>query len=106
MKEKKIVVGFWLRLLADILDAIFLAIFCYFVIIRSFWQIVYILGDAGIFIGLCFSLFWHSPEFNRKRSELSQKNIEDPSSKDGRKLYALACFFPKICGYRMYLLWS
>ena len=32
-KEKKIVVGFWYRLLADVLDTILLAIFCYLVII-------------------------------------------------------------------------
>jgi predicted Zn finger-like uncharacterized protein len=57
-KEKKIVVGFWFRLLADVLDTIFLAIFGYFVIIRRFWQIVYILGDAGILIGLCVAFLY------------------------------------------------
>lgn len=57
-KEKKIVVGFWLRLLADVLDTIFLAIFGYFIIIRTFRQIAYILGDAAILIGLCVAFLY------------------------------------------------
>ena len=52
MKEKKIVVGFWLRLATDILDAIFLGIFGYVVIILPHRKIVHNLGDAGILIDL------------------------------------------------------
>jgi uncharacterized RDD family membrane protein YckC len=57
-KEEKIVVGFWFRLLADVLDTIFLAIFGYFVIIRIFWKIAYILGDAASLIGLCVAFLY------------------------------------------------
>ena len=57
-KEKKIVIGFWFRLLADSLDAIFLAIFGYFVIISRSGQIFYILGDAGILVGLCVAFLY------------------------------------------------
>ena len=64
MKEKKIVVGFWLRLLTDILDAIFLAIFGYAVItstispVFTFGHMLYYLGDAGILIGLCVAFLY------------------------------------------------
>lgn len=46
------VVGLWLRLVTDSLDAIFLGIFGYFIIIVPFRKIVYDLGDAGVLIGL------------------------------------------------------
>ena len=46
------VVGFWLRLVTDSLDAIFLGIFGYLIIIVPFRKIVYDLGDAGVLIGL------------------------------------------------------
>ena len=45
-------VGFWLRLVTEILDAIFLAIVGYLIIILPFRKIIYDLGDAGIFVGL------------------------------------------------------
>ena len=52
MKKKAMLVGFWLRLVTEILDAIFLAIVGYLIIILPFRKIIYDLGDAGIFVGL------------------------------------------------------
>ena len=55
---KKMVVGFWFRLVTDVLDAIFLAIFGYLILVLPFRKFVYDLGDAGILIGLCVAFLY------------------------------------------------
>ncbi len=57
MKEKKVVVGFWFRLLADIIDAIILGVFGFLLVI-PFKGIFYKLGENGLFIGLFITFLY------------------------------------------------
>jgi uncharacterized RDD family membrane protein YckC len=51
MKERKMVVGFWLRLLADVMDALILGL-AGFLLAIPFKEQFYRLGENGLFIGL------------------------------------------------------
>ncbi len=57
MKEKKIVVGFWLRLLTDILDAAFLGLFGFLLSI-PFNGIFYKMEENGLWLGLCITFLY------------------------------------------------
>ena len=50
-KEKKIVVGFWMRLFSDILDALFLGLFG-FLLSFPLKNLFYGMGESGLWIGL------------------------------------------------------
>lgn len=56
-KEKKIVVGFWYRLLADVIDAILLGIFGFLLSfpLKSFF---YGLGENGLYLGLIITFLY------------------------------------------------
>lgn len=56
-KEKKVVVGFWLRLLSDIIDAILLAVFG-FILAIPFKGFFYGLGENGLFLGLIITFLY------------------------------------------------
>ena len=55
--EKKIIVGFWYRLLSDIIDAIILGVFGFLLVLplKSFF---YSLGESGLFIGLAITFLY------------------------------------------------
>ena len=56
-KEKKVVAGFWLRLLSDIIDALILAAFG-FILAIPFKGIFYGLGEGGLFLGLIITFLY------------------------------------------------
>ena len=56
-KEKKVVVGFWLRLLSDIIDTIILAVFGFLLAI-PFKGFFYGLGENGLFLGLIITFLY------------------------------------------------
>jgi len=57
INEKKIVVGFWMRLLSDSLDAIFLAAFGFLLSI-PFGGLFYQMGEKGLWLGLIISFLY------------------------------------------------
>ena len=57
MREKKIVVGFWLRLCSDILDVLFLGLFGFLLSI-PFASLFYEIGEAGLWLGLCITFLY------------------------------------------------
>ncbi|MCK5581109.1 MAG: RDD family protein [Candidatus Omnitrophica bacterium] len=57
MKEKKIVVGFWLRLCSDILDAILLGLFGFLLSI-PLKGLFYQMGENGLWLGLCITFLY------------------------------------------------
>jgi len=57
MKEKKIVVGFWLRLISDILDVIFLGLFGALLSLL-FNRLFFSIGEDGLWIGLCITFLY------------------------------------------------
>ena len=56
-KEKKIVVGFWLRFVSDIIDAVILGVFG-FILAVPFKGVFYSLGENGLFIGLVITFLY------------------------------------------------
>lgn len=56
-KEKKMVVGFWLRLLSDIIDTTILGIFG-MLLILPFKTILYRIGENGLWIGLIITFLY------------------------------------------------
>jgi len=56
-KEKKIVVGFWLRLLTDIIDAIILGLFG-FLLAVPLKSVFFKLGENGLFVGLLITFLY------------------------------------------------
>jgi len=57
MKEKNIVVGFWLRLMTDVLDSIFLGLFGLLLFI-PFKNLFYRLGEDGVWVGFCITFLY------------------------------------------------
>jgi len=57
MKEKKIVVGFWLRLISDILDVLFLGLFGALLSL-PLKGLFYSIGEDGLWIGLCITFLY------------------------------------------------
>lgn len=55
--EKKIVVGFWLRLITDILDVIFLGLFGALLAL-PLRGLFYSIGEDGLWIGLCITFLY------------------------------------------------
>jgi uncharacterized RDD family membrane protein YckC len=55
--EKKIVVGFWLRFVSDLLDASLLAVFGFLLSI-PFGELFYQMGDSGLWIGLVIAFLY------------------------------------------------
>ncbi len=56
-KEKKIVVGFWLRLISDFLDVIFLGLFGALLALLL-KGLFYRIGEDGLWIGLCITFLY------------------------------------------------
>lgn len=56
-KKKKIVVGFWLRLLSDILDAVLLGVFG-LLLVLPFRGLFYRLGENGLVVGLVITFLY------------------------------------------------
>lgn len=56
-KEKKVVVGFWFRLLSDIIDAIILMLFG-FLLVFPLKSLFYKLGENGLFVGLLITFLY------------------------------------------------
>ncbi|MCD4780022.1 MAG: RDD family protein [Candidatus Omnitrophica bacterium] len=56
-KEKKIVVGFWLRLFSDMLDAILLGLFGFLLSI-PLKGLFYQMGENGLWLGLCITFLY------------------------------------------------
>lgn len=57
IKEMKIVVGFWLRLITDILDVIFLGLFGALLAL-PLRGLFYSIGEDGLWIGLCITFLY------------------------------------------------